>query len=192
MKTSALFLVCSCSWGMLSGRKKPPVLIIRITRLLDAVGRVSGYGYSYRYFDDDNGIQITFSAYTSGSNDKDFSNYGYGTESKSGRKLRVSAGLNYLQVIKSTAQHRFYIHLGGAYYIARNTTLYQNYIQTEPAGDVYKRTTNKDRWCVGIGPGLETNPRKNVRMTLELPVTVDNEGNLIMYYPQLGIYYYFR
>lgn len=107
--------------------------------------------------------------------------------------MRISLGANYLRILSQINNNRFYFHVGGAYYVSRTTRLYQDYNTSGlKEGEVYRKKFNDDEWCIGIGPGIETSPRNNVRLSLELPLTYDSDGNIIMYYPQAGVYYYFK
>ncbi|MDD2331852.1 MAG: hypothetical protein PHI68_04265 [Candidatus Cloacimonetes bacterium] len=159
-------------------------------------GTVSGYGYGYRFFKGNQGCQFTLFAMTTGSNDKDFDATAYGVtvDEKTGRRTMLNLGANYLHVLNdfNKSNVRFYLLGGGAYNFYRKTMVYQNYIEHSAFGDSYKKTKNKDTWVLGFGPGIEANPKKNIRLSLELPVSYKSDGSLIMFIPQVGLYYYFK
>ena len=48
------------------------------------------------------------------------------------------------------------------------------------------------RWTIGAGPGFEIGYGSKFRLALEMPLTYNWKNDIIMYIPQVGIYYYFR
>ncbi len=169
-------------------------------------GTVSGNGYSYRVFKNDLGFQLTFGAYQYGSNSPHFSNsiYAYdGTSSvsvtKKGKKTLGSFGVNGLSVLTKTDISRFYLQFGFSYLVDRTDKYTQVYTNNANKATYYildggktHSVKNSDGLTIGIGPGLEIGGNNNLRLAIELPITYNQSQELIMYIPQIGLYYYFK
>ena len=169
-------------------------------------GTVSGNGYSYRVFNNDLGFQLTFGAYQYGNNTPKFSDtvYSYdGTSSisitKKGKKTLGSFGVNALSVLTKTDVNRFYLQFGFSYLVDRTDKYTQDYSSVPNKSTYYildgektHTVKNSDEWTIGIGPGLEIGGNNNLRMAIELPITYNQSQELIMYIPQIGLYYYFK
>ncbi|PKN80191.1 MAG: hypothetical protein CVU48_02800 [Candidatus Cloacimonetes bacterium HGW-Cloacimonetes-1] len=168
-------------------------------------GTVSGNGYSYRVFQNDLGFQLTFGAYQYGNNtpsflDTYYSSNGGTTQTvvKNGKKTLGSFGVNALSVLTKTEVSRFYLQFGFSYLVDRTDKYTQVYANTPNKGTYFKQgdkihtVKNDDEWTIGIGPGLEMSGNNNLRLAIELPITYNQSKELIMYIPQIGLYYYFK
>ncbi|HNQ43795.1 MAG TPA: hypothetical protein PKI59_05170, partial [Candidatus Cloacimonadota bacterium] len=111
----------------------------------------------------------------------------------------VTLGLNYLWSLHNGDWHRFYIISGGA--ISLNTVKEFRMDYTRP--DIYsdydpipttKRSSwdQRNKWSIGAGPGFELKLGGRFHFTIELPMTIDENSDIVMYIPAAGIYYYFK
>lgn len=175
-------------------------------------GTSSGSGYSYRWIGENHGLQFTLGAITYGSNNVKFPNYLYdedvvspGAESTlyslKGRKSSMSVGLNYVNILESNRSSRFYLSMGGAYTIKRDKEITRSYnrinnnyyeYQLNTVVPEIKNTVKDDKWTVGGGPGFELTLDKHFHFTIDLPLTYNSDEEIIMYIPQVGLYYYFK
>ena len=175
-------------------------------------GTSSGSGYSYRWIGENHGLQFTLGAITYGSNKVKFPVFLYDEDVQSpgaestlyslkGRKSSMSVGLNYINILEGNRSSRFYLSMGGAYTIKRDkeftrsyNRINNNYYEYELNAVVpeIKSTKNDDKWTVGGGPGFELTLDKHFRFTIDLPLTYNSEEDIIMYIPQVGLYYYFK
>lgn len=170
------------------------------------LGTASGNGYAYRLFKGDNGFQLVFGAMTIGDDDVKFSDTiyryeGLETESvtKKGRRTGASVGLSYINVLVETLHSRFYVTAGASYLYSRRTDFTQEYIESTGSSSSYVKSgvpteskKNSDRWTLGVGPGMELYIDRNLRVSLELPITINSKSEVVPYIPQVGIYFYFK
>ncbi len=170
-------------------------------------GTASGNGYSYRLMFGDkseHSLQFVFGAMTTGDNDVDFDErvYIYDTSAENektlkGRKTSSSIGITYMNTLVKTGYTRFYFLWGGSYLYSRRNEFTQKYLKDgssyyyNASGDPVKVKKNKDRWTLGVGPGFELFADKNLRVSLEIPITINNKSEVVPYIPQIGVYYYF-
>lgn len=175
-------------------------------------GTSSGSGYSYRWIGENHGLQFTLGAITYGSNNVKFPTYLYDEDVESpgaestlyklkGRKSSMSVGLNYINILESNRSSRFYVSMGGAYTLRRDKEITRSYNRINNNYYEYelntvvpeiKTTLKNDKWTVGGGPGFELTLDKHFRFTIDLPLTYNSEEDIIMYIPQVGLYYYFK
>ncbi len=173
-------------------------------------GTVSANGFSYRQFTGKHGFQTTLGAISLGSNDTYFYTPQYGgyggapqiTLTEEGRRTNVNFGLNYLYALANNPSGRFYVLGGASYLLSRVKQFEQDYgLQSNDGyNDVYvllgnhpERTKweNKSYYYIGAGIGFELNLGRNFRWAIEMPLSVDQDGDVMMYIPQTGLYYYF-
>jgi hypothetical protein len=172
-------------------------------------GTVSANGFSYRQFTGKNGFQATLGGITFPGDDYYFSNTMYGdyngaqqiTVKEDGRTTDINVGLNYLRSLANNPTGRFYIFGGASYRYSRVETFEQDYTLVSGGyGDTYEimnghpmRTgaENRGYYFVGAGMGFELNLGRGFKWAIEMPLTVNEDGNIMMYIPQSGLYYYF-
>ena len=173
-------------------------------------GTVSANGFSYRQFSGKHGFQATIGAITLGSDDVYFYNSTYGnyggasqiTLIEDGHRANVNIGLNYLYALADNPSGRFYLLGGASYLLSRIKQFEQDYSFQSNSGydDNYtilnshpQRTkwTNKGTYYIGAGLGFELNLGRNFRWAIEMPVSLNQDGDIMMYIPQTGLYYYF-
>jgi len=94
-----------------------------------------------------------------------------------GGESNFNAGLNIIGVLNEFPLGRFYTTAGGSYRYYSNQ---------------YDLNEVNNRWTVGAGLGVELIPYKNFRIALEIPITYNWKGDLVMWYPMAGIYYYLK
>lgn len=183
-------------------------------------GTSTGSGYSMRWMGLRNGLQSTIGAYTSGTTEPRFSDT-YNeywdsdgeewtpedtliTMERSGRTSAVTAGLNYIHVLDNFRSGRFYIIAGGSYKFHHRKVFETDYLWGECPWDSTYNCYNlvegsesshneiEHRWTVGAGPGIEIALGKQVRFSVELPLTYNWKNDIVMWVPQVGLYYYFK
>lgn len=171
-------------------------------------GTLSANGFSYRQFNGTQGFQATLGAITLGSNDHNFygeyyDNYGNTSASQivlteDGRRTNVNLGLNYLHALAENPTGRFYVFGGASYLHSRIRVFEQDYQLT--AGDHYQimsshpeRETTKNRgyYYLGAGLGFELSLGRGFKWAIEMPITLNEKGDIMMYIPQSGLYFYF-
>lgn len=178
-------------------------------------GTSSGNGYSMRWMGETLGIQGTLGAYTLGNNDVKFGTYHYDdldstanliNVSKKGRSTYASAAVNGIVILDHFNMGRFYLMGGGSYHYNRktlHTATYEKNQYTDSYGysridyiltdDPITRSNETEHgWVVGMGPGVELGITRHFHVSFELPITYDHKDDIIMYIPQVGLYYYFK
>ncbi len=133
------------------------------------------------------------------------------TITENGRLNIANIGLNYIHildkfdVLKQKDHGRLYVMAGGSYQYYRQTVFSKDYHWVEAVDSLdyshYEPVNDNDpirdsvlehRWTAGVGLGVELGFGKNFRVALELPITYDWEQRIVMYIPQIGLYYYFK
>jgi len=168
-------------------------------------GTVSASGFSYRFFSHDQGLQLTLGGITLGSkniNDTVYDDYGTQntiTLTEEGRRTNFNLGLNYLYTLANNRTGRFYVFAGGSYLYSRvnmydveysrNTNGYYYYRTNTPEREWHK---NRNYYYLGTGLGFDFNLGQNFHWALELPLTMNQDQEFMMYIPQTGLYYYFK
>ncbi len=129
-------------------------------------GTSTGVGYAMRWMGPEVGVQATFGAYAI-------------NESSA-----INFAVNGMGILDEFRYGRIYIMAGGMV----------KYYHHDKYEDPYypEEEINENRWCVGVGPGLEWILSKQFRLALEIPITYNWKNDIIMYIPQGGIYYYFK
>lgn len=97
----------------------------------------------------------------------------YATKKESAFNL----GINGIAVLDEFSKGRFYVIGGGSI---------RNYSNKTVVGE------EKNRWTLGAGLGLEWILSKNLRVSLELPITWNWKDEIIMWIPMGGLYYYLK
>lgn len=174
-------------------------------------GTSSGSGYSYRWMGENHGFQFTIGAISYGTNDLKFPSWVYDDDiemtsdgpaySRKGIKTSMSAGLNYIHVIDKSRSSTFYIVAGGSIGL-HNQKMYRRYYdQSSPGSSSYTLDLSipaesyrdkETRWTLGAGPGFELALDKHFKFSIDLPFTVNSDEEMVMYVPQVGLYYYFK
>jgi hypothetical protein len=168
------------------------------------VGIVSGYGIGYRYFFTEGsmknfGIQGVLGGYSSGNNDTSFRPQDaelHGTDlidSDPGKKYYLNIGLSGIYILKKTSLFNFYLAGGMDWVYETKKTYYQEYDAADAEiGDPYAKTKTKNLLSMGVGPGAELKLGRYFKISVDLPITYTGSHELIMYIPQVGVYYYFK
>ena len=173
-------------------------------------GTVSANGFSYRQFSGKHGFQVTIGAISLGNDDVYFYSPVYGnyndasqiTITEDGHRANVNFGLNYLYALADNPSGRFYLLGGASYLLSRIKQFEQDYsLQSNVGFDDYytilnnhpvrSKWNNKGYYYVGAGLGFELNLGRNFRWAIEMPISYNQEGDIMMYIPQTGLYYYF-
>lgn len=171
-------------------------------------GTSTGSGYAMRWIGDKIGWQTTLALYTWGSdnvffyaNEYDSSGESQIKLSQTGHRFYGSLGISGIIPLDRFNGGMFYLIAGGAYqYSSKNkiTATYQKYL--DPAytdtyylvsGSEVKTNVVEHRWVTGLGPGIELSPIKHLHFSFELPLTINQKSEVVMYIPQVGIHYYF-
>ncbi len=133
------------------------------------------------------------------------------TFTEQGRLNIANLGLNYIytldkfDVFKQKDHGRLYVMAGGSYQYYRQNVFTKDYHWVtvedtldwnhyEPVNDLdpTKTSTLQHRWTAGAGLGVELGFGRNFRVAMELPITYNWEQRIVMYMPQIGLYYYFK
>ncbi|MDZ4183003.1 MAG: hypothetical protein U1B83_09015, partial [Candidatus Cloacimonadaceae bacterium] len=148
-------------------------------------------------------------AFTMGSNNVKFADriYRYEEEAaetnitveKTGKEVKFNFGANYIHTLDDFGSGRLFIMAGGAYGYHQKRTFSKRYLR-EGNGNYYSaiagtetdKTTTDNNWVLGIGPGVELNLGRMFAFSFELPLTIDQDSDIVMHIPQIGIYYYFK
>ena len=197
-----LFVVCLSQGQTQSSKLKEES---RNTGLGFHFGTISGNGFSYRKYYNKSGLQVTLGGFTSGS--KEINNSIYGnyngasiiTITENGRKTKLSSAINYVRTLDTNQVGRFYIVAGGSLlssFIRQYEIDYQMVDWTHYT--LIKDHPERKKWdsdyayYFGFGLGFDFHLGQNFHCTVELPLTVDEESEIKMYIPQVGIYYFFK
>jgi hypothetical protein len=187
------------------------VLTAETTRALGLhFGTISANGFSYRQFNGKNGFQATLGAVTWGDNDYYFDETYYFDHNgdqqmvvtEDGRATHINIGLNYLRALADNPTGRFYVFGGAAYTYSKVKVFEQDYelVGSNIYQDQYRimgshplRTVKEHRgnYYVGAGMGFELNLGRGFKWAIEMPITLNKDGDITMYIPQTGLYYYF-
>jgi hypothetical protein len=179
-------------------------------------GTSSGSGYAMRWMGEQFGFQLTLGAYTKGSNKvvfqdpfrdydadytPDYTNHIW--LKKGGRSTKAAIGLNGIVILDHFNKGSFYLMGGGSITTGKRTTFSARYkldwagsnynvytrVETEP---IRRGKESVGDWIVGVGPGVEIGLTRHFRVAIEVPITYDDSEDIVMYIPQVGIYYYFK
>jgi hypothetical protein len=175
-------------------------------------GTSSGNGYSMRLCGKKHGVQFTIGAYTTGNNNPSFDTqmYFYDASSqdsvityeRNGREKSFTGAINYLLFLDDFKTGRLYLMMGGAYTYNERKVFSMDYRRDSVYGNSYYYNVIPDtdknwikaenRWTVGIGPGFDFSLGKKFRLSFEVPLTYNFKDEIVMYIPQVGLYYYFK
>lgn len=183
-------------------------------------GLLTGSGLSYRHVGDNSGWQLTFGIISfpdDYSNDyiiyeQDRQPYQagdwipdttevYRSYDYNNGGTWANVGLLYLKPLHRSKTSMFYILGGASAYYSSSTDYFTNYqyvIDSDttysyvPVGDRTKERTTDVTFRVGIGIGLEYNITENIRLSLDLPLTIADDRRITMLFPDAGLYYYFK
>lgn len=178
-------------------------------------GMISGSGFSYRRMDDRFGCQFTFGILSSRGN-IDFSTSVMtqpydarywkpvpsvlNTETRTGRSITGNIGLNLYKPLHRTRKTCFYLLAGVSCYFSTEKRVEQDYGYSNVTDSTYsfgpvgeRRSKWKTDTTVygGAGIGFEWKFSENLRLSLEWPILLSSDGDLIMYIPQGGMHYFF-
>ncbi|GAB1365956.1 hypothetical protein MASR1M36_08270 [Candidatus Cloacimonadaceae bacterium] len=171
-------------------------------------GTLSANGFSYRSFGKQHGYQITLGGITLGDRDEEYVHFGeYNGQQQitlleDGRRTNLNVGLNYIKTLAQNRTGRFYVFGGGSYLYSRVKQFEVDFelINNNPTWeDEYRRMDTADRvkwdnrhyYYVGAGLGFDFNLGQNFHWAVELPLTMNQDTEFMMYIPQTGLYYYF-
>ena len=172
-----------------------------------AAGMPSGTGFSYRQMNENHGFQITLGALAYGSDDEDYLEEDqyyyeiYTSQTGVSNNIWGNIGLTYYKPLHRAEKSLFYGFAGISVYYTSEEYMAQDYIYIQEIDSTFTRElvgsekevheTNLNEF-VGVGLGLSYNITKNIRLSLELPFTVSNDGDIWMIVPQGGLHYYFK
>ena len=168
-------------------------------------GTLSGNGFAYRNYWEKSGLQIVFGGLTTGSkdiNNEIYGNYGGAPEitiTENGRKTTIITSLNYLHTLADNKTGRFYVFGGSSlkysrirqYEVDYQRSSYNYYVRILDHPERNK-WDNKYAYNLGFGLGFDFNLGQNFHWVLELPLTVNEDSEIVMYIPQTGLYYFFK
>lgn len=176
-----------------------------------AVGQLSGIGFSYRYLPNDNGFQVSFGVLSlQGDDETDIYYEQYDDDhgnlyaqsmfqSEREREFHANVGVVVFRVLHDAKRSRFYALAGVSFFYSSTEFSDQEYrmgeegqYYYEPYGQPVKRVERDNTLYGGVGIGIEVKFTNNIRGALEWPLTYSSEGDLVMYYPQVGLHYFFK
>jgi hypothetical protein len=178
----------------------------------------SGIGFSYKKIDDKHGFQITIGAIGTSSSDDDYyfsedhtQRFDYGwTPNVNETIIEISGdngyfwgnmGVLYIKPLHRVEKSLFYGFTG----LSANYTVDKYYERPykyfhDSAYDYTYRAVGPEkevkdsetRIFLGVGLGLSYNVTKHITISLELPFTISDEGNIWMIIPQGSIHYFYK
>ena len=182
-----------------------------------AAGMPSGVGFSYRYLGENHGFQITTGAvaydfndeydyyfsdempgklYDGWTPDELYTERSYGND-----RFWGNIGLTYYKPLHRAEKSLFYGFTGASVYYTSEKYIQRTYKYFEETDSTYTyrpqgedkelRETDSDLFF-GIGLGLTYNITNNIRFSLEMPLTVSDQGQIWMIVPQGALHYYFK
>jgi hypothetical protein len=128
------------------------------------------------------------------------------TVTRKGKELSANLGLSYMYTIDKFKYGRVYIMAGGSYRYYQKKEFSMDYAQADSTeypyeypyiyhpidGTEKEEIVREHRWTVGFGPGFEWALSKQFRLAVEVPITYNWKGDIVMWIPQVGLYYYFK
>lgn len=174
-----------------------------------AAGMPSGTGFSYRQMNENHGFQITAGGLAYSYDDEDYleeDSYYYEDDKNTMRtegynNIWGNIGLTYYKPLHRAEKSLFYGFAGISVYYTSEEYMAQDYIYIQEIDSTFTREligsekevheTNLNEY-IGVGLGLSYNITNNIRFSLELPLTVSNEGHIWMIVPQGGLHYFFK
>ena len=185
-----------------------------------AGGLVSGSGFSYRHIGDKRGFQVTGGLVMFNVDNIDDDGYfseqlEFSTEkiaadpdflenfNRGDGETRVwsNLGYTYYKPFHRASKSMFYGLVGASIYYSSQVFLKVDYTQISSTDSTvtFKKTGNSKQetehqfdFFGGIGIGIEYKLTDNIRLHLEIPITIKDDGNIWMYIPQGGLHYYFK
>lgn len=184
-----------------------------------AGGMPSGSGFSYRQMNENYGFQVTFGIMVFQEDDfEDYYTEGYKgsyalndwtpdtnqiftDESYRDTRKWGNIGITYYKPLHRSNKSLFYGFAGISTYYTSQTYQTRDYKYTltsdstfsyDPINDAKEVKDNKFTFFAGVGLGIEYSITDNIRIHLEMPITIVDNGNIFMYIPQGGIHYYFK
>ena len=182
-----------------------------------AGGMPSGSGFSYRQMNENYGFQVTFGIMVFNQDDFDdafneFENEPlpqdwvpntseiFTQESYHDTRTWANIGVTYYKPFHRSEKSLFYGFVGGSTYFVSETYQtreYKYYVSGstysfKPINEVMEIDENEFTFFAGIGIGIEYKITNNIRIHLEMPITIVDNGNIFMYIPQGGLHYYFK
>ncbi|MEN6445816.1 MAG: hypothetical protein ABFC98_07215 [Candidatus Cloacimonas sp.] len=200
----SILLFCLCVIGA-ETKKAQVTKDARDTGMGFQFGTVSGNGFAYRNYWQKSGFQYVLGGMTTGSKDIDYDVYGYYsgaseiTKTEKGRKTTISSSLNYLHTLANNDIGRFYIFGGGSvlyslireYEVDYRLSSNDHYVRIMDQPE-RKKWGDKYNYYLGFGLGFDFQVGQNFHWVVELPLTIDEDSEIMMYIPQTGLYYFFR
>lgn len=183
-----------------------------------AAGMQSGIGFSYRNIGENSGFQVTLGALGRNSGDDDYyfseertEIYDYGwtpnvneiyiEQSWDDGYFWGNFGFLYIKTLHRADKSLFY-SFGGISSQYTSEKYYERpymYFMESDNEYTYKPTGSKKelretelRFFGGIGLGLSYNITKHITLSLELPLTVSDDGDIWMIVPQGAIHYFYK
>lgn len=181
-----------------------------------AGGMPSGSGFSYRQMHENYGFQVTFGIMVFQEDDfEDYFNESYTgpyapydwtqdtsriftDESYRDTRKWGNIGITYYRPLHRSNKSLFYGFIGGSTYYTSQTYQTREYKYSmssdsyDPINKAKEVRENDFTFFAGIGLGIEYRITDNIRIHIEMPITIVDNGNIFMYIPQAGIHYYFK
>jgi len=183
-----------------------------------AAGMQSGVGFSYRNIGENNGFQLTVGAIGRGSGDDDYyfseertEKYDYGwtpnvnetyiEQDWNDSYFWGNLGVLYIKPLHRADKSLFY-GFGGisTQYTSEkyHERPYMYFLESDneytykPTGSKKELRETELRIFGGIGLGLSYNITKHITLSLELPLTISDDGDIWMIVPQGAIHYFYK
>lgn len=183
-----------------------------------AGGMPSGSGFSYRQMNENYGFQVTTGAVAYGYDDQYYlpeartEKYYNGWQPNTDEIYTERSwenydhfwgniGLTYYKPLHRAERSLFYGFVGISTYYTSEKYMEKDYKYFQETDSTYtykpvgqeKEVRETDLYAfIGIGFGLSYNITENIRLSLELPFTVSDQGHIWMIVPQGGLHYFFK
>lgn len=157
-------------------------------------GKISGVGFAYRQYFNNNGIQFTFGMLADRDNVPKFpsspSNYELDDNdgiTKTGWEVDGWLSFMYLRTLRKSEQTRFYYFVGASMNIDYTKKYTQYYVSNEISESPVKKRHNDNKYYFGPGIGLDFQVSKYISFIIELPVSISSDNKIDTYIPQGGV-----
>jgi len=152
-------------------------------------GQLCRPGVGYRQWINDWGFQVNGMLMAEKDAEPNYYDFRDGDYYAWGRKLEANLGVSLLKTLKEKNNKKFYALLGYGLYHKERKLWESDYPSMNYATAVRYEVSNRHYW--GTGVGLEVLLLENLLWVVEIPITFQSNGEIMMYIPQVGIFYHF-
>lgn len=152
-------------------------------------GQLCRPGVGYRQWFNDWGFQVNGMLMAEQDREPEYYDYREGDYYAWGRKLEANLGVSLMKTLNQNDNKRFYALVGYGLHHSERKLWESNYPSMSYPTAVGYEVSNRHYW--GTGVGLEMQLLENLLGFVEIPITFQSNGEIMMYIPQIGIFYHF-